>query len=97
MALRSTAGGTGSYANIYYNSKPYLDELLGAGQGPVSPQAPLAAGWLDGLNPATGTRYTAWVYPGTSTLNLLEWSDWDTLEFLSPRQVFRPSAPAGTR
>ena len=75
--LRSSAGGTGNYANVYYDpAETWTDYSV---QAQVQyPAGAFGGGLVGRLNPATGTRYTAWVYPGTSTLNLLEWSDWDS-------------------
>ena len=77
MALRSTMGGTGNYANIYYNpTETWTDYSV---QARVQyPSGAFGGGLVGRLNPTTGTRYTAWVYPGSSELKLLEWTDWDT-------------------
>ena len=91
MALRSTGGGIGGYANIYYNpSTAWTDYSV---QARVQfPSGAFGGGLVGRLNPATGTRYTAWVYPGTSELRLLEWSDWDSWTALTSAGI----PPVGT-
>jgi hypothetical protein len=51
------------------------------------PSGAFGGGLVGRLNPSTGTRYTAWVYPGTSVLNLLEWSDWDSWASLTSAAI----------
>ena len=77
LALQKHGRRPGNYANLYYNpATTWTDYSV---QARVQyPSGAFGGGLVGRLNPATGTRYTAWVYPGTSTLNLLEWSDWDT-------------------
>ena len=77
LALRGTGGGLGNYANLYYNpAETWTDYSV---QARVQyPSGAFGGGLVGRLNSTTGTRYTAWVYPGSSTLNLLEWSDWDS-------------------
>ncbi len=86
MALRSTAGGTGGYAKFIYNpATTWTDYSV---QARVQyPSGAFGGGLVGRLNPVTGTRYTAWVYPGTSTLNLLQWSDWDTWSSLTSASI----------
>lgn len=86
LALRSTGAGLGNYANIYYNPPTTWTDY--SVQARLQFPAGAFGGGLAGrLNPATGTRYTAWVYPGESRLNLLEWSDWDSWASLSQASI----------
>ncbi len=75
--LRSTSGGLSNYANIYYNPATAWTDYSVQAQVQF-PSGAVGGGLAGRLNPTTGARYTVWVYPDTSLLRLIEWSDWDS-------------------
>ena len=84
--LISTGGGLSNYANIYYvDTAAWTDYSV---QAQVQyPSGAFGGGLVGRLDPATGTRYTAWIYPGTSILRLIEWSDWDSWTALTEAAI----------
>ena len=89
FALRSTAGGGTGYANIYYNpSTTWTDYSI---QARVQyPSGAFGGGPVGRLNSTTGTRYTAWVYAKTNTLNLLKWSNWTSWSLINSVPISPP-------
>ncbi len=70
-------GSTNSYAYEYANNGAAWSNYSVLGQ--VQFQAGAYGGGIGGyVNPSTGAHYGAWVYPGTSQISLLKFSDWTT-------------------
>jgi hypothetical protein len=84
--LQSQTAPGESYAYVFYNDNTWANYSV---EGRLQFPAGAFGGGISGrLNPATGTRYSAWIYPdgsagGSNVLRLLKfssWTGWDTLQ-----------------
>ena len=88
-----------TYATIYLNGQPVWDDYT------VEARVRFPAGSYGGgiggrVNPTTGARYGAWVYPsgsfgGSNVLNLVKFRDWTTWNFSAMQQVSLPNVGTG--
>ncbi len=92
-------GSSSSYGSIYaYTSPLWTDYTV---EGHIQFPAGSFGGGLGGrVNPATGARYCAWVYPdgsagGPNALKLVKFSDWTTWSGTPMQQVTLPSVGTG--
>jgi hypothetical protein len=93
--LQGTTAPSESYAFVYYNAgwTDYTEE------GRIQFPAGAFGGGISGrVNPATGARYSAWVYPdgssgGSNVLKLIKFSNWTTWALM--QQVSLPSVGTG--
>jgi hypothetical protein len=77
-ALVGGPNGESSYG-IAYVTNSWTDYAV---QGQFQFAAGAYGGGLGGrVNPATGARYTAWIYPSGNNLNLLKFQNWQTAPY----------------
>lgn len=77
LALRNTTGGTGGYGTIYYKPPAPVVWTNYSLQAKLQfPSGAYGGGLAGRVNSDTGARYGVWVYPATSTLSLIKFTDW---------------------